>query len=65
MQQNKNIVIFLVMSFLMVVGWAYLQVLVRGPQPAKPTNPQAVLTAKEWPFTGRPGPEQATIIKVL
>jgi YidC/Oxa1 family membrane protein insertase len=61
--QNKNLILFLVLSFLMLVGWTYFNFMNRGQQQRPPqTKPTGSLAAHEWPFGNRPKPEQAAIV---
>lgn len=63
-QSNKNIITFLVLSFLLFIGWAYLNVWLNPPQP-KPKPAVPVLAAKDWPFAHQSERTQAEAVARL
>ena len=60
--QTKNLVIFLVLSFLLLVGYSYWNMTFKAPPPRPPNTNPTPLAAKDWPFANRPTTEQVAII---
>lgn len=67
MQNNKNLVGFLICSALLVVGWVGLQMWYAKQYAAriKPTAPSIITPEHPWPFAFQPRKDQNTIVAGL
>src|SRR5262245_22032842 len=66
MQNNKNLILFLVLSVLIVLGWTYFNIWWAGRHRVPPTQPKPDVTVdKDWPFAKLSRKNQDTLVAEL